>query len=223
MGSDTLKAMSEDWRLRIDMHESGIARALTERLNASELEHDIERAFHDRVVVSHDGGEVFCYSDTREQAERVEQLIRSLAAQHDWQLEIELRRWHPSAESWEDPEVPLPETDAEMAAERSELRAKEREEAEARGYPAFEVRLRCPSPEATQALADELRVEGIASVRRSNYLLIGAADEDTARALAERLKRESPAGCIVTVEGTGREVLDDQPANPFAIFGGLGG
>ena len=125
MASDTLHGMSEDWRLRIDMQESGIARALTERLNASELEHDIARAFHDRVVVSHDGGEVFCYADTREQAERVEQLIRALAEQHHWRVEIELRRWHPSSEDWEDPEVPLPETDAEAAAERAELLAKE--------------------------------------------------------------------------------------------------
>lgn len=215
--------MSEDWRLRIDLHESGIARALTERLNASELEHDIARAFHDRVVVSHDGGEVFCYADTREQTERVEQLIRLLAAEHHWELEIELRRWHPSAESWEDPDTPLPENDAQLAAERAELLEKERQEAQARGYPAFEVRLQCPSPEATQELADTLRSEGIASVRRSNYLLIGAVDEDSARALAQRLKAESPAGCMVAVEGTGREVLDDRLANPFAIFGGLGG
>ncbi len=215
--------MSEDWRLRTDLQESGIAHALTERLNASELEHDIARSFHDRVVVSHDGGEVFCYADTREQIEQVEQLIRSLAAEHDWNVEIELRRWHPSAESWEDPEVPLPESNAELAAERAQALASERQEAEERGYPAFEVRLQCPSPKAAEEIADRVRGEGIASVRRSNYLLIGAVDEDSAQALAERLKGEAPSGCVVTVEGTGREVLDDRPSNPFAIFGGLGG
>jgi hypothetical protein len=215
--------MSEDWRLRIDLHESGIAHALTERLGASELEHDIAREFSDRVVVSRDGGEVFCYVDSREQTERVEQLIRSLGGEHDWELDIELRRWHPSAQEWEDPEKPLPEGDAQLAAERRELLERERLEAKVRGYPAFEVRLQCPSHDAALELGNTLRADGIPSVQRSNYLLIGAADEDEARALAARLRAEVPAGCMVVVEGTGREVLHDQLPNPFAILGGLAG
>ncbi|MGB0093227.1 MAG: hypothetical protein WBP81_11945 [Solirubrobacteraceae bacterium] len=215
--------MSEDWRLRIDLHQSGIARSLTERLNASELEHDIARAFHDRVVVSRDRGEVFCYLDSREQADRVEELIRSVADEHHWEVETELRRWHPSAQEWEDADKPLPESDAQLAAERAELLANERREAQARGYPAFEVRLEASSHDAALELANKLRGEGIPSVQRSNYLLIGVADEDTAQALAERLRAEAPAGCVVVVEGTGREVFDDQLPNPFAILGGLAG
>ncbi len=52
---------------------------------------------------------------------------------------------------------------------------------------------------------------------------VGAADEDTARALANRLTGESPAGCTVTVEGPLASVEADIPPNPFAVFGGLGG
>jgi hypothetical protein len=215
--------MSEDWRLQIDLHESGLASALTERLAASELEHDIARAFSDRVVVSRDAGEVFCYVDTRDQAKRVEQLIRSLAAEHDWHLDTELRRWHPSAQAWEDADKPLPEGDAQLAAERAELLAAERREAQERGYPAFEVRLQCPSHDAALELAGKLRDEGIPSVQRSKYVLVGSTDETDAHALAERLRREGPEGCTAVVEGTGREVLDDQLPNPFAILGGLAG
>jgi hypothetical protein len=215
--------MSNDWRLRIDLHESGIARSLTERLDASELEHDIAREFHDRVVVSRDGGEVFCYVDSRAQADAVEGLIRSVAADHGWKLESELRRWHPTAQEWEDPDTPLPESDAQLAAEHAELVDKERQEAREQGYPAFEVRLECPYPDAAEQLASKLRGEGIRSVQRSNYLLFGAPDEDSAQALAERLKAEAPAGSTAVVEGTGREAFDDRPPNPFAILGGLGG
>jgi len=62
------RTMTDDWRLRVDLHESGIAHRLTEHLKASHLEHDLHDAFRDRVVVSRDGGEVFCYTDSREQA-----------------------------------------------------------------------------------------------------------------------------------------------------------
>jgi len=122
--------MSDDWRLRIDLHEEDAAHKLTERLEARELEHDLEASFHDRIVVSRDGGEVFCYAGTREQAERTERLIRSLAAEHGWQLDFDLKRWHPSEEEWEDPDKPLPEGTAERAAERAKLIEKERQEAE---------------------------------------------------------------------------------------------
>ncbi len=52
--------MSDDWRLRVDLHEDGPAHALTEHLGESVLEHDLATAFHDRVVVSREGAGVFC-------------------------------------------------------------------------------------------------------------------------------------------------------------------
>ena len=41
-------------------------------------------------------------------------------------------------------------------------------------------------------------------------------------ALAERLRDQAPAGCVVSTEGTLGAVLTEQP-NPFAVFGGLAG
>src|SRR5207302_1176245 len=130
---------------------------------ASELEHDLHSAFHDRVIVSVDGPEVFCYAGTREQAQRAERLVRSLAEQHGWKLATELTHWHPSAEEWEDPDKPLPASDAERAAERAELMEQERTESATRGYPQFEVRVRCRSHRDTLALAEQLRSEGLQS------------------------------------------------------------
>ena len=213
--------MSDDWRLRIELHDSGVAGALTDRLAASELEHDLESGFEDRVVVSRDGTQVFAYADSREQAERAERSIRALASRNEWKLDTELACWHPDAQEWEPPEQPLPQTDAQEAAERAQRLAKERQEAAEQGYPVFEVRVQCPSHELALQVARELDEEGIRSVRRSHYLLIGAADEDSASALASRLRDRAPSGCEVTIEGTGREVLQNAPANPFAFFGGL--
>jgi hypothetical protein len=214
--------MSDDWRLRIDLHEEDAAHKLLERLEALELGHDLKASFHDRIVVSRNGAEVFCYAGTREQVERAEKLIRSLADKHGWQLDCDLKRWHPSEEEWEDPDKPLPDSDAERMAERVRLMERERQEAEARGYPEFEVRIECASHHDAMQFVDKLREEGLSPVHRWKYLLVGALDEDSANALAERLRAEAPPGSEVTAEGTWKAIRAEQPSNPFAIFGGLG-
>lgn len=215
--------MNDDWRLRIKVSSDDGPRGIRERLDAADLEHELESAFHDRVIVSEDGPEVFGYAGTREQAERVEELIRSLAAQRRWQVETELKHWHPEAEEWEDPDKPLPSSGVEEAAEHESMIERERQESAAGGYPEFEVRVQCRSHRDAIELADKLQAEGLRCVRRWRYLLIGAADEDAANALADRIKREAPPGSIVSSEGSWRAVQAIRPGNPFAIFGGLGG
>lgn len=217
------RAMSDDWRLRVELHESGAAHALTERLDSSKLEHELEHRASRRIAVSRDDREVFCYADSREQIDDAERLIRSLAADHRWQLNTELRRWHPVAERWEDPDKPFPVTDVERAAEHGELIGRERREEMAEGYAEFEVRVECRSHQDAVALEQKLRAEGLPTVRRWKYLLIPASDEDSVKALAERVTREAPASALISAEGTARAVFEDTPSNPFAIFGGLGG
>jgi hypothetical protein len=211
--------MSDDWRLRIDVHEPSRARRLLDRLDASELEHELESSFPDRVIVSRDNSTLYCYAGAREQAERAEELARRLADEHDWEIDIALHRWHPTAERWEEPEVPLPASDAERAAEHAELIASER----AQPQPEFEVRVECSTRQAARELAERLRAEGLANVQRARYVLVGAPDEDSATALAERIRTEAPADATVTAEGTINTVLAEVGPNPFAIFGGMGG
>lgn len=215
--------MSDDWRLRVELQEHGNARLLTDRLEAAGLEHDLETSFGNRVVVSRDGGEVFCYAGSREQAERAATLIGSLGAEHGWRLECELKCWHPAEEAWEDPDKPLPQDDQEHAAERAALMEREREEAQQRGFAEFEVQVQCPSHRAASELAEVLREEGVPSVRRSRYLLVGAVDEDSAQALAKRLRTQAPPGSVVTTEGTRQAAYAERPGNPFAVLGGMAG
>jgi hypothetical protein len=217
------RAMADDWRLRISFHGDSRADELRERLEATDLEHTLEHEFTDRVAVSADDNEVFAYTGTREQAEGVADLVRSQAAEHGWQVELELRHWHPTAEDWEDPDEPLPATPPEQAAEHAALIEREREESAASGHPEFEVRVQCDSHHAATELADQLEQQGLTLVRRWHFLLIGAPDEDTAVALARRIREEAPPGCVVTSEGTQRTVAEGSGGNPFAYFGGLGG
>ncbi len=215
--------MNDDWRLTIDLREGGYARRLGELLSGEELEHDLERTFHDRVVVSVDGPEVFCYTGTREQAERADQLIRRLAEQHGWPLEVTLAHWHPTAEEWEDPDAPLPTDAAGADAERDERVADERAESAEQGYPEFEVRVECHSRREAAKLSDQLSSEGLPNIHRWNWVMIGATDEDSATALAQRIRGEVPAGSKIDVETNMREIYDNAPRSPFAVLGGLFG
>ena len=215
--------MSDDWRVRVDLGKPDDALELKGYLEAARLEHELAVAFDERLVVSHDNAEVFCYAGTREQAERAEQLIRTHAQAHGWQIETELRRWHPDAEQWEEPDKPLPSSPAEREAEREELIEQERADAQRTGYLDWEVRVQCSSHRDAVQLAERLQAERIPVIRRWRYLVVGAPDQDSANVLAERIRSESPPGSVITAEGSSAMVFSATPTSWFSIFGGLGG
>jgi hypothetical protein len=215
--------MNDDWRLQIDVRDEGQGESLVERLDSAELEHRLDGAFHDRLIVSREGSTVYVYAGTRAQAESARAFVDELAAKHDWSVAAELRHWHPAAAEWEDPEVPLPADDAARLAEHEELIAAERQKVAESGVPEFEVRVDLPSHHDAVRFAELLQAEGLPAVRRWKFLVVGATDEDAARELATRLEGEAPAGSRVTVEGSGAVAYAERPANPFAVFGGLGG
>jgi hypothetical protein len=215
--------MNDDWRVRIDVHEDGLARGLTEHLDADELEHDLEHSFHDRVVVSIDGPMVFCYTGSRDQAQRVAELVAQIAQAHELTVDVDIAQWHPVAEEWESPDAPRPASPADVDEEFEHRVQDEREESADQGYPDFEVRIQCRSRHDASELSERLDRENITHVHRWSYLLVGATDEDSAQALAERLRGEAPAGAEVVVEQNRRVVYEHRPFNPFTLLGGLGG
>jgi hypothetical protein len=219
--------MSDDWRLRVELEDERQASDLADRLSKFDLAHDLQTSFRDRVVVSHDGAELFCYADTRTQAEAAQRAISALAEAGGWQITVELRRWHPVAEEWEDPDKPLPVTEAEQAAEHAEVMEAERAESAEQGFPDFEIRVRCGSRREAVELAERLEAEGIRCLHRWEFVVVAAPDEDTAKALGERIRSEAPPGSTVKVEASVSEAVSEAPLatpfTPFAVFGGLGG
>jgi hypothetical protein len=215
--------MNDDWRVRINLQEEGVAHDLTEQFDANELEHDLGQSFHERVIVSQDGPVVFCYAGSRDQAERVRELADQVARRHGWTIDTQIAHWHPVSEEWESPDAPRPASPADVEEEREMRVEDEREESAEQGYPEFEVRVQCPSRHDATELSHRLDSEDLPHVHRSHYLLVGATDEDSAQALAERLRGEAPEGCEVVVEMNRRSVYDHRPFNPFTLLGGLGG
>jgi hypothetical protein len=217
-----MPGVSDDWRVTVDFDDEGDGTQLVEWLSARRLEAEERERLGGRVVVSRDGPRVFLYTDEEQQARDAEGFIRAHLSSEGRAASISLERWHPVEQDWEDPSVPLPETEDEVQAEHERQQAREALESFASGHAEWEVRVALPSRDATETLAAQLESEGLPVVRRSTFLLVGAANRDDAETLAERLRAESPEGAKVEVEPGGGMVWEVMPHNPFAVFGGLG-
>jgi hypothetical protein len=214
--------VNDDFRMTIELHGEGRLDELLEGFRAGEVEYEASKGLSERVVVSHSDDALFLYADSAAEARAAEAAARALLPRFDLEGGAStLERWHPEAEEWEDASAPLPSTPAELEAERAERREAEREESEEAGHVEWEVRIALPHTSAARELAERLEGEGLRVQRRSHYVLAGAPSEDDARALAERLRAEAPAGAKLEVQGTGQEWWS--VLHPFAVFGGLGG
>jgi hypothetical protein len=214
----------DDWRLTIELDPEGEAPDLVESLREVAVEEDARERLGHRVAVSADGPRIFLYADTEASARAAERVVRDLLSERRLEPRgVSLERWHPAEERWEDGAVPLPSTPGDEAAEHARLEAAEAAESRASGHAEWEVRATLPSHGETSELADRLEAEGLPVVRRWRHVLVGAENEDAARALAERVRAEAPDGTDIEVELTGEAIWRVSPANPFAIFGGLGG
>jgi hypothetical protein len=213
--------MNDDWRVQVDFVEEGFADSLHDQLDAEELEHDLSREFQDRVIVSRNGTTVFLYAGERGQAEKAQALVEELTRKEGEEVEVAFTRWHPEAEEWRPADEPLPRDGEARADEHVARVAHERQESEETGYPEYEVRVDLPSHGEAKELVERLEAEGLRSVHRWKYVLLGAADEDSANELAERVRAEVPPGSTVTVEGTWREAYAERPHSPFSFLGGL--
>ena len=213
--------MNDDWRLQIDFVDEGLVDRLHDRLDAQELEHDLSREFHDSVIVSRNGTTVFLYAGDRPQAEKAQALVERLMREEDEEVEVSFTRWHPEAEEWRPADEPLPDDAEARAAEHAAQVAHERRESKESGHPEYEVRIDLPSRHEAEEFADRLREEGLPTVHRWKYVLVGATDEDSANELAEQIRAEAPPGTSVAAEGTWREAYAEWPHSPFRFLGGL--
>lgn len=210
---------SDDFRMTVRLPGDDEASDLVRRLHELRVDEQERAALGERVIVSRDDQTVFLYADSGERLRAAEKIVRRELGDG---VDVALERWHPVAQDWQSVDAPMPETEAEIDAEEEVVRGREEAEAEETGYADWEVRVVFPTPEETDTFADRLESDGIPLIRRHTFVLVGAASEEDARELAERLRTEVPAGATVEVEPSGEMVWEVMPGNPFAVFGGLG-
>jgi hypothetical protein len=208
---------SNDWRVTVRLPEASQASKAVEHLSTHKVEDEVHRRLGGRVVVGTSGGnELFLYTRTRDAAAVAQQSVADVLAGHGLQAEFSIARWHPVAEEWEAADVPLPETPAEIQAERQELDASETSDSLAAGVALFEVRVQLPTHREAVALAERLQAEGHSVVRRWRFLVVGANNADQAEQAAARIRPEVPAGAVVSIEEVG-------PRRPYTVFELLAG
>jgi len=193
---------NDDWRIRIEVEEEKHATGLLDRLagnlgsEARELAADL--AAH-RLAVSHDADTVFVYAATQAEATRAHAVVEAELRAHGIEARASgVEHWIDEEDRWSD--EPPGETWEEEELER--------------GFAPWEVRVECASRQEAGELAARLQTEGYKPEQRFHYLIVGTASREDADALAARLHGE--------VEPGGELVYEVEPANPFAIFGGLG-
>jgi hypothetical protein len=212
----------DDFRIRVELPRER-AHELLRALDEHERDGGAGLPSPDHIAVSHEDGHVFLYADSAEEAACACATVEAVLSEKGIAGQVSSWRWHPEEDRWEDATMALPSTVAEHAAEHERLEESETEESEQAGYPEWEVRVTLPTHHDARAFAERLAAEGIPVQRHWRHLTLGAADEDDARALAERLRSEAPQGSSLEVEGAAWPmwVAVNGPARPFAIFGGL--
>jgi hypothetical protein len=210
---------ANDWRLTVRLRDGSQAGRAAEHLSAHEAEDEVQRRLGGRVVVGTDGGdELFLYTHSRDAAATARQSVSTLLAGHGIEAGYSLDRWHPVDEEWEQADIALPATAAELAAERQRLDVEETSESLASGIAMFEVRVQLPSHREAVSLADRLRDAGYSVVRRWRFLVAGANNADQAEEFAAAIRQQAPAGAIVSTE----EVGPSRPYTAFEIAAGSG-
>ena len=196
-------ADSNDWRVTISLTDPAHLEQARQSFSAHEVEEDVRRQLGRSVAIGAGDSQVFLYAGTENAARDAERVARDVLASQGIPAEFALHRWHPIEEEWEDPDVALPRTEAERQAEHQRLEDAETADSVAAGSAMWQARVELDSHREAVALAHKLQGEGYPVVRRWKFLVVGANNDDEAKALAEHIRQEAPSGAQVCAEPAG--------------------
>jgi len=194
---------STDWRVTISLSGQADVEQARQSFSEKEVEQDVRGRLGRNIVVGAGDSQIYLYAGTELAAREAERTAREVLGQLGIEAEFALHSWHPIEEEWQSPDVAMPQTEAERQAEHQRLEAAETVESLDFGSAQFQARAELPSHRDAVSLADKLQAEGYHVVWRWKFLIVGANDDDDARALAEHIRQEAPAGAEVIAEPAG--------------------
>ena len=194
---------STDWRVTISLTGQEHVEQARQTFSEKEVEQDVRQRLGSNIVVGAGDLEIFLYAGTEVAAREAERTAREVLGQLGIEADFALDRWHPIEEEWRSPDVAMPQTEAERKAEHQRLEDAETAEAMASGSASWQARAELGSHREAVHLADKLQGEGYAVVRRWKFRIIGANNDDDARALAEHIRQEAPSDAQVSAEPAG--------------------
>ena len=194
---------SNDWRVTISLTDQAHVEQAQQSISEQEVERDVRQRLGRNIVVGAGDSQIYLYAGTELAATEAERTAREVLGQLGIEAEFALHRWHPIEEEWRSPDVAMPQTEAERKAEHQRLEDAETAEAMASGSASWQARAELGSHREAVHLADKLQGEGYAVVRRWKFLIVGANNDDDARALAEHIRQEAPSDAQVSAEPAG--------------------
>lgn len=207
----------DEWRVEVELDDEPDGMSLGERIRSLDLDDEVRERLTGRVIVTRDGPHVYLYADTEAGARAAERVVRDLLEEHRLTGTVSVTRWHGVEEAWEDASVPLPQTEAEIEAERRRLEEAEEREAAVEGEYDWRVRAALPHRHDAVELARRLAAEGLDVHRRWRWLTVGAPTEERGEEIAAWIRERSP-DAQVWVEVN----PDDLPRTPFDFIPPLG-
>ena len=208
--------MADEWRVEVHLEDEGHGLTLGDRLRSLDLDDEARKRLGERVVVTRDGARLFLYTGSQDTAREAERVARDLAAADKLEAKTSITRWHPDEEEWVDPSAPLPQSEAQRAAEHREHEAHEEREARRTGQNEWELRVDLDSLGETRELSSKLSEKGIEHHRRWKHLLIPAATEEQAAKIADRVREVAPAEAELHLEPAPGSI----PHPAFVVIGG---
>ena len=194
---------STDWRVTISLTGQAHVEQARQSISEQEVEQDVRQKLGRNIVVGAGDSQIFLYAGTEMAATEAERTAREVLGQLGIEAEFALHRWHPVEEEWQSPGMAMPQTEAERQAEHQRLEDTETADSVAAGSAMWQARVELDSHREAVALADKLQGEGYPVVRRWKFLVVGANNDDEAKALAEHIRQEAPSGAQVCAEPAG--------------------
>lgn len=207
----------DEWRVEVALDRDQHADTLSGSLHDLQLDNEARKRLGGSVIVTRDGPYLFIYAWHEQSAQEAERVVKDIMDHEKLVGQVRLMRWHPIAEEWKDAEESLPDEEAARAEEIREREEEGTREAAQYGEYAWEVVVELPHVRDTHTVAEKLRGEGLPVKRRFRHLLVGAASEDDAVELGQRLERELPEGTKVGVRGN----PDEMPLPAFVNLSAL--
>jgi hypothetical protein len=194
---------SNDWRVTISLTDQAHVEQARQSISEQEVEQDVRQRLGRSIVVGAGDSQIYLYAGTELAATEAERTAREVLGQLGIEAEFALDRWHPDEEEWQSPDVAMPRTEAERQAEHQRLEEAETADSVAAGSAMWQARVELESHREAVALAHKLQDEGYPVVRRWRFLIVGASNDDDAKALAEHIRQEAPPGAQVCAEPAG--------------------
>jgi hypothetical protein len=204
----------DEWRVEVELDDEEHGYGLGERLRSHDLDEEARVRLPGRVIVTRDGSRIFLYTASEQEAREAERVVRKLATADELTAEISVTRWHPVEEDWKDASIPLPQSEAEIDAERRRHEEAERAEAKEEGSYDWWVKVELHDRGAAADLAEKLASEGLPVHRRWRYLTVDVLTEEQANELGTGLLGELPPEAEVWVEAN----PDDVPNPVFVLL-----